>query len=131
MMNADLNFLIKEIDKYNTINEKTMIEEIKQKLDEKNHKIDNKNKNENTNTNVHTHINNNPNNIVNLNTQNDLRHHSETIASTSTCDSYSNIKNNTKEIIEKNIKKNTNEKKDIKHENKAQIEKDKNVFYTK
>ena len=98
VMNADFDFLIKEIDKYNISKEKSIVDEIKKKINE-NNKKDNINSNKNTNTNTNTNkpiINND-----NLNSKNDLRPHSETIASASTCDSYlydsnSNILNNIK-----------------------------------
>ena len=51
VMNADFEFLIKEIDKYNINNEQTMLKEIKKKINEINKKNENNNSNTNTNTN--------------------------------------------------------------------------------
>ena len=79
--NADFNFIMKEIDKYNQEpNEKSLIDEMRKKINEIS-----KNKENNTSSNKPpiTSIKN-----ENLNTKNILRPHSETIASTSTCDSY-------------------------------------------
>jgi hypothetical protein len=119
VMNADFDFLIKEIDKYNISKEKSLVDEIKKKINE-NNKKDNINSNKNTNTNTKTNTNTNVNKPIinndNLNSKNDLRPHSETIASASTCDSYlydsnSNILNNIKDKKEKNNNKIINEKK--------------------
>ena len=129
VMNADFEFLIKEIDKYNINNEKSMMEEIKMKINA----INKKNENKNSNTNNET-----------LNKKNDLRPHSETIASASTCDSdicANNLNkiNTTKEKIEKNVDNNKKKimiekKNDIKQNNiiiqKEQNEKDNNKVNT-
>ena len=138
VMNADFEFLIKEIDKYNINNEQTMLKEIKKKINEINKK--NENNNSNTNTNTNKIINKQSIDNENSNIKNDIRPHSETIASASTCDSELCINNlnkinNTIEKVEKkgdnNIKKNIIEKKnEIKENNniiqKEQNEKDKN-----
>ena len=132
-MNADFEFLIKEIDKYNN-NEKSMMEEIKMKINEINKK------NENNNSNINLNKNKQPNDNVKLNTKDDLRRHSETIASASTCDSdicANNLNkiNNTMEKVKKNDDNNKKKiiiekKNDIKENNtiiqKEQNEKDKN-----
>ena len=80
--NADFDFIMKEIDKYNQEpNEESLIDdEMKKKINEIN-----KNKENNTNSNKPSIM---PIKNENLNIKSILRPHSETIASTSTCDSY-------------------------------------------
>ena len=133
VMNADFEFLIKEIDKYNINNEQTMLKEIKKKINEINKK--NENNNSNTNTNTNKIINKQSIDNENSNIKNDIRPHSETIASASTCDSELCINNlnkinNTIEKVEKkgdnNIKKNIIEKKNEIKENNNIIQKEQN-----
>ena len=103
--NADLEYIISEIDKINNYNnpEKKIIDEIKLKFNEKNSLInENKNSNINMKKTKNENINSNSNN-------NDLRPHSETLASTSTADSFLNEKqNNLINIIKEKEDKNNN-----------------------
>lgn len=111
--NVDIEFLINEIDKFNKNNnpEKLLLNEIKMKLNQRNKKIENSS---NINNNKDKNITTNKSLIENekVKIKNEIRPHSETMASISTADSLyeinNNFLNNFKDIIEKNKGENNN-----------------------
>lgn len=111
--NVDIEFLINEIDKFNKNNnpEKLLLNEIKMKLNQRNKKIENSS---NINNNKDKNITTNKSLIENekVKIKNEIRPHSETMASISTTDSLYEINNNFlndfKDIIEKNKGENNN-----------------------
>ena len=111
--NVDIEFLINEIDKFNKNNnpEQLLLNEIKMKLNQRNKKIENSS---NINNNKDKNITTNKSLIENekVKIKNEIRPHSETMASISTADSLyeinNNFLNNFKDIIEKNKGENNN-----------------------
>ena len=133
-MNVDLDFLIREIDKFNKNEpEKLLMDELKLKLNQRNKKE----QNSNTSVNINKEENNNTNKNKSIKEKekinikgDDIRTHSETMASTSTADSCLNetnsmFLNNLKDKIAKNKsinKKGFNENNDRKIDNKEKEE---------